>query len=221
MRLPDRLTQWLLQRAYASKLNRWRLRQECEAVSSREDLHKYVASHVGRDNCIHYLEFGVYKGATIKLWCRENEHPRSRFVGFDSFEGLPEHWNRRYSEGHFSTGGAIPSIDDPRVQFCKGWFSNTLPDYMNDEKFDRPVIVHLDADLYSSTLYVFSRLAPVLTAGTIIILDDFLYALDVFRAFTDFQQVYPVQLTPLVSAPSARGTPFAQLALTISSLDKC
>lgn len=38
----------------------------------------------------HYLEFGVFTGGTIRYIARRS---RSRVIhGFDSFEGLPEHW---------------------------------------------------------------------------------------------------------------------------------
>ena len=34
----------------------------------------------------------------------------------------------RGKKGRFSTGGSLPKVEG--VQFMKGWFTNTLPDYL-------------------------------------------------------------------------------------------
>ena len=35
--------------------------------------------------------------------------------------------NANHDRSHFSTGGQVPVIDDPRVRFYKGWFADILP----------------------------------------------------------------------------------------------
>ena len=103
-----------------------------------------------------FLEFGVWKGESISHFSGLLTSPGSRLFGFDSFEGLPEEW-RGMKAGHFSTGGVPPASDDPRVTFVKGWFQESLPPRMQELASlarDRVVLVHLDADLYSSTLFV-------------------------------------------------------------------
>jgi O-methyltransferase len=58
--------------------------------AGREDLHAHLASRIpGR---VDYLEFGVYRGASLQLWLDLNQHPESRFFGFDSFCGVPNTW---------------------------------------------------------------------------------------------------------------------------------
>ena len=108
-----------------------------------------------------FLEFGVYQGDSLRQWAALNTHPNSRFIGFDSFVGLPERWRRRPA-GYFDCQGAPPAIADPRVSFVKGWFNRTLPTAL-DGLLPLPathrLLVHLDADLYSAALYCLTTLS--------------------------------------------------------------
>ena len=100
--------------------------------------------------------------------------PQSRFYGFGSFEGLPEDWATSQKEkGAFSTNGEIPSIDDSRVTFVKGWFNQSLIPFLSDFKTENQLVLHLDADLFSSTLFVLMTLNPIIKRGTVMVFDDF------------------------------------------------
>jgi hypothetical protein len=44
------------------------------------------------------------------------------FIGFDSFEELPEDWTQNWTKGKLYAGGAPPQIDDTSGNFIKGWF---------------------------------------------------------------------------------------------------
>jgi hypothetical protein len=123
----------------------------------REDLWSFVINKETSDKVL-FLEFGVHEGYSIKKMASYNMHPESKFIGFDSFEGLPEDWwnfIKVYKKNHFDTGGKIPETSDERIQFLKGWFDRTLPEFLKDfnAKTFNKIIIHLDADLYSSTLY--------------------------------------------------------------------
>jgi hypothetical protein len=96
---------------------------------------------------IDFLEFGVCTGHSIRFWSQINRDPQSRFIGFDSFEGLPEDWTRNYPKGSLDVGGAVPQIDDERVSFVKGWFQNTLPGFLNGFTPRSRLVVHSDSDL--------------------------------------------------------------------------
>jgi hypothetical protein len=116
-----------------------------------------------------YLEFGVYRGRTLRYWTTQLGLPGARFVGFDSFEGLPEDWQPNAPRGAFSVGPP-PQIDDPRVSFVVGWFDQTLPSW-EPPPHDQ-LIVNIDCDLYSSTMCVLDWLGPRLRPGTLVYFDD-------------------------------------------------
>lgn len=178
--------------AYAGKWDQWCKGQKgCKEFNGPRDLHEHLVAIF--DGPINYLEFGVHKGTSLKLWVEKNQHPDSLFVGFDSFEGLPEDWNVDYPKGHFTTDGKTPDILDERCSFQVGWFHETLPKFVQQFSFENLTVVHLDADLYGSTLFVLCTLAPKLKKGDVLIFDDFSDTLHVFRAFTDFLSAYPLE----------------------------
>jgi O-methyltransferase len=166
----------------------------------RDDLHRYVNGEVCGGNTIDFLEFGVFAGNSIRLWSEMNRDPQSRFIGFDSFEGLPEDWTRNYPKGTLNRGGRVPEIDDDRVSFVKGWFQNTLSGFLNGFTPRSRLVVHSDSDLYSSTLFTLASLNTLLVPETVVILDDFSVATHVFRAFDDYKSsfmrsAHPVAMT--------------------------
>jgi len=119
----------------------------------------------------HVLEFGVYKGGTIKQ-LRESLPEEYSLYGFDSFQGLPEHWTGTDTRPEqFSTGGVVPNV--PGVTFYKGWFTDTLPDYI---PIAEPIaLLHVDCDLYSSTVTVLETLKDFILPGTVIVFDEWYY----------------------------------------------
>ncbi len=150
---------------------------------------------------ITYLEFGVYKGSSFNWWLHHCGHPDSRFYGFDTFEGLPEDWGSTYSRGDMLAD--MPDISDPRGSFIKGLFQQTLPGFLQDfhpaMKAGRRKIIHLDADLFSSTLFVLTSLAPYLSKGDILMFDEFNVPNHEAYAFRIFSEAYYIK-TRLVGA---------------------
>lgn len=173
----------------------------------RYDLHGYVSKYIGTAQPVDYLEFGVYQGESIRFWANSQPHPDSRFFGFDSFEGLPGDWYRPYEtlkKGHFSTGGNIPDIDDPRVRFVKGWFNETLPGFLKDYKPAGRLVLYLDADLYSSTLCVLTALHEHLKPGSVIVFDDFDCPVDMLPALDGFATAYGAKYRVLAHSEGYR-----------------
>lgn len=152
-------------------------------TSQDRELFDLIVNEVAEHEVL-YLEFGVFQGESMRYWARHLKNPRAHLHGFDSFEGLPESWNIDTPKGYFSTNGAIPSVPDCRVQFFKGWFDQTLPRYRppHHEK----LVINMDADIYSSTIYVLRTLEPLIVPGTFIYFDEFADRLNELRAFAEF-----------------------------------
>jgi len=150
---------------------------------SRAALFDFMGQQVA-DRDVLYMEFGVFKGEATKHWSKLLKNPKSHIHGFDSFEGLPEDYLPHVQKGHFSTEGAIPQIDDPRVKFHKGWFSDTLPGYKipPHEVF----VLNLDADLYTSTIFVLNTLKDIIVPGTYIYFDELNHREHEMKAFDEF-----------------------------------
>lgn len=140
----------------------------------RSQLYKYMHDKIVRGAPVDYLEFGVFRGDSMRAWLEISPHPESRFFGFDSFEGLPEDWETgQKKKGDFATDGAAPDISDPRVSFFKGWFSQTVVPFLDTFAPNNKLVIHMDADLFTSSLYVLMTIDKIIRRGSAIIFDDF------------------------------------------------
>jgi O-methyltransferase len=150
---------------------------------------------------INYLEFGVYKGDSIRAWVNKIGHPDSRFVGFDTFTGLPERWRRSEPKGWFNADGVTPNLNDDRVGFEVGLFQDTLPAFVKRADLSRRLVFNMDADLFTSTFYVLAMFAPYLKPGDIFFFDEFDCPLDEYRAFDDFIRSFRLKYEVLGATP--------------------
>ena len=131
----------------------------------------------------HVMEFGVYQGLTLKII--SNHFSNHTVWGFDSFEGLPETWvmksdvNARRSQqppGKFALDKQelqvlLNQFSKRKVKLVPGWFNQTVVPWMNDN----PGVVsflHVDCDLYSSTLDILTLLNDRIVPGTVIVFDE-------------------------------------------------
>ncbi len=169
------------------KLGRWVATHDFapRRVRDRDAVFDAVAEQV-RDRKVLYLEFGVFQGRSMRYWSKALHNAESKLHGFDSFEGLPEDFDVKgpYQKGTFDVGGRIPTIDDKRVQFFKGWFEDTLPTYKVEPH--ETLVLCLDADLYSSTIFVLRQLREHIKPGTFVYFDDMSRPDHEPRAFDEF-----------------------------------
>ena len=116
-----------------------------------------------------YLEFGVFRGNTINII--SEMIPDKIVYGFDAFEGLPEDWLYYSPKGDFSLNGNAPQVN-PNVRLIKGWFNETLPDFVKAHS-EPCAFIHVDCDLYSSTKTIFDNLKNQIVSGTVIVFDEY------------------------------------------------
>jgi hypothetical protein len=143
-----------------------------------------------------YYEFGLAVGFTFKrahqaiveiagdLGFSSPAELGVKMIGFDSFEGLPPpgQWDRRvgWEEGAFATGRDrfVENMDAAKVpqdayRLVPGFYETSLTDALRAELDDeKPSIVMMDCDFYSSTTTVLEWLRPLLRDGTMFIFDD-------------------------------------------------
>ena len=132
------------------------------------------------------VEFGTMTGATaraiaVAMCAVEQQYdlPAKRLFLFDSFVGLPEPdaapdaASPHVQLGHWAAGGCkgltkaelnsqmLTVLPDHRFELVEGWYMNTVPQIPKDQKF---AMVHIDCDLYSSTM---DALQPLFERGQI------------------------------------------------------
>lgn len=147
-------------------------------------------------------EVGVYRGGSAKLIC-EAKGDRKLHL-FDTFEGLPQvsnkdtHFGTKYwQDGQFSdtSEGQVRQYlkSYPNVYVYKGLFPQTAEPVTNS-KFS---FVHLDVDLYKSTLDCLNFFYPRMIRGGIILTHDY-HTSGVQSAFKEFfanKQLSIIELT--------------------------
>ena len=108
------------------------------------------------------LEFGVGKGESLRLIAAHMP-----VIGFDTFQGLPHDWRPGYPAGSFAQPHP-PAVDN--ADLVIGLFEDTLAgaDFTDLEIG----LVHLDADLYSSTATALRAVGPHLHTGCFVVFDE-------------------------------------------------
>jgi hypothetical protein len=117
------------------------------------------------------LEFGVFRGATIRMIARR--HRLRRIHGFDSFEGFPDD-GRRDWKVDFSNDGRLPRVP-ANVTLVKGYFDATLPDFVAAHSGESIALLHIDCDIYSSTKTILDHCREMIRPGCLIVFDELLH----------------------------------------------
>jgi O-methyltransferase len=130
-------------------------------------------------------EVGVFRGGSAHLIC-EAKGSRTLHL-FDTFAGLPKagEWDPKFQQGGFASSlGEVQAYlqSFAKVHFHPGLFPETASG-LEQCMFS---FVHLDADLYQSTLSGLEWFYPRMNRGAILISHDYSTAQGVRKAFEDF-----------------------------------
>jgi O-methyltransferase len=149
-------------------------------------------------------------------------HYQPRYFAFDSFEGFPDvdeselplHWRgaQAYStpQAEFEANLRAAKVDLERVTVVPGYYNDVLtPELRSLHRLERGAVIHVDCDLYESTVDVLDFVAPMVVDGTVMVFDDWFYykgnpRKGQQRAYRDWLDQRPDWTsTPLFSVPSS------------------
>jgi len=132
-----------------------------------------------------YFEFGCHSGRTFSAAVRAARYLKmqnARFFAFDSFQGLPE--TKAEEDGYFQSGTFATGVDEfvrlvrgmsglelARENIVPGFYDKSLTPALQS-RMPKVGVVHIDVDLYSSTVEVLKFVKPMLTVGTALLFDD-------------------------------------------------
>lgn len=142
-------------------------------------------------------EVGVYQGGSAKIIC-EAKRNKSLHL-FDTFEGLPEVTAKDspwFHKGQYKS--SLENVKDylkgyKHVYFYPGHFPSTGSSIKN-KKF---TFVHLDVDIFKSTIDCLKFFYPKMSRGGCIISHDYVSSRGVRKAFDEFFQDKPEPIIEL------------------------
>jgi hypothetical protein len=190
----------------------FRLVPERELETCFEHAIRCLQTEAGGEPLGDYLEFGVCHGASMACMHRVAGAlglGDIRFIGFDSFAGLPPEadkpeegpwWsgyyrsNRGFTEQFLTDAG----IDWKRTTLIEGWFDDTLTEETRQRHHLRKAgVIMIDCDIYSSARRALDFCAPLIVERAVILFDDW-HAADLAarglgekRAFDEFLAANP------------------------------
>lgn len=161
-----------------------------------------------------YIEFGVFRGGSMRQAYRAaksicdsmadgswdfsmsdkdaqkaailDSFKRMRFIGFDSFSGIPasdgvDKVIEVFPEGtyaasrHEAESNILKDIPRDQLVLVEGFFDQTCTPETAERLNPLPfAIIHIDSDLYSSAVTGLNFCTPYLRNGTVIIFDEYL-----------------------------------------------
>lgn len=157
---------------------------EAMVLPDRLDLLKFALSRAPAAGLV--VEFGVEKGASLRHLASLTQRT---VHGFDSFEGLPGDWGgTKEAAGAFTLRGKLPKMPG-NAKLHVGWFDQTLPGFLAETP-ENCALIHVDCDIYISTVVIFEQLRGRIVPGTVIVFDEYFnypgWRAHEFKAFAEF-----------------------------------
>lgn len=142
------------------------------------------------------VECGVFRGFSLMSWAKlssilEPENLTRRIYGFDSFNGFPSvSSNDRSGSGIAEVGDFQTSSYDeliellrvydqdrflghiPKVQLIRGDASETIPEFVQQNRHLLVSLLFIDLDLYEPTKAALEHILPRMPKGSIVAFDE-------------------------------------------------
>lgn len=141
--------------------------------------------HINRPIPGYYFEFGCNEANTIRMaWDSFHHLFDLIYVGFDSFEGLPEIteidrqdiWAKgklAFSEKKFIDRVVAHGMPAQKLRTVAGFYDTSLTKELAEKLLPKKAaVIYIDCDLYASTVSVLQWIPPFLQIGTVIVFDD-------------------------------------------------
>lgn len=187
------------------------------------------------------FEFGIGRGKSLISISTLISQPlhlvdKDRHIfAFDSFAGFPDpteedisfrqplsgEWSSSpneefaYTPDNLNKVLTLANVDSSKITFVPGYFSDSLPIFLQSNPTPSPAILHLDGDLYISYKDPLSYLFRFMRPGSLIVIDDFyLYPRDKSDAFPGARQAIGEFLADhpnLSLKETIIGTPYIQV----------
>lgn len=140
-----------------------------------------------------YLEFGVFNGESMKQAYAILRDQVRGYVGFDSFEGLPKgagidevgvKFMPQFVEGNYRSTGLdftranilSTGVSPELLRLIPGFFDRSLTPSLQSEilkHYGKASVIHLDVDLYASTMEALEFSRELMQTGTWLLCDDY------------------------------------------------
>jgi hypothetical protein len=141
-----------------------------------------------------FIEFGVFQGESLKeaYYCLRDQV--SDYVGLDSFQGLPEPeevdalgvtLTPAFVKGNYASYGIdfvknnilSTGIDPEKVLLIEGYFEDSLTPLLKRQLLGlgsgKASVIHLDVDIYSSTIQALKFAYDFMQTGCWLLCDDY------------------------------------------------
>ena len=142
------------------------------------------------------VECGVFRGFSLMSWAKlssvlEPENLTRRIYGFDTFDGFPS------VSGNDRTGSGIAEVGDfqtssydellellrvydqdrflghiPKVQLIRGDATQTIPEFVQQNRHLLVSLLFIDLDLYEPTKVALEHILPRMPKGSIVAFDE-------------------------------------------------
>jgi hypothetical protein len=188
---PQRIWRAIRRRLPGSEYRRrqaW-LTREYGAFAQAQRQHIFMSiarfQHINRPVPGYYFEFGCHSASTMRMaWDSQRWLFDLTYVGFDSFEGLPEIgqidrqaiWAKgklATAEDEFIRRCVQHGIPPGRLLTVRGFYNESLTPQLAARLLPtKAAIIYVDCDLYESTVPVLKFIKDFLQPGTVLVFDD-------------------------------------------------